>query len=258
MRHNIFEKLITKLGSHAILFFLALTLLPSIATATEWQVIPIRLDLGASVRSGVLTVKNRSDEPLNVQLKAYTWSQDSEGKDKYEDTADLIFMPKIATIDKQGEQVVRVGIKIPATSREKSYRLFIEEIPKPKKAESSSISIAIRFGVPIFVLPLKEEFKASIEKLEMVNGELAASVFNTGSSHFNVSTVNFRLLNAKGEELFAKESKGWYLLSGISRRYAVSFPPELCKEAVALEAVVKSDKLDLTKKVELNVTNCNP
>lgn len=238
--------------------FLSLALLPQIVHAGEWQVIPIRLDLGATAKSGVLTVKNRSEETLNVQLKAYEWIQDNEGKDRYEETTDLIFMPKIATLDKLGEQVVRVGIKIPATAKEKTYRLFIEEIPKPRKAESSSISIAIRFGVPIFVKPLKEEIKAGIEKFDAVKGELIASVINSGNAHFNVTSVNFRLRNAKGDELFSKESKGWYLLGGVSRRYSVPFPPELCREAAVAEVDVKSDKLDLKKKVEMNVTTCQP
>lgn len=247
-----------KIGGLGCAALLSVVLLPQFGRAGEWQVVPIRLDLGAAAKSGVLTVKNRSDESLNIQLKAYEWSQDPDGKDKYQDTADLIFMPKIATIDKQGEQVVRVGIKIPATAREKTYRLFIEEIPKPRKAESSSISIAIRFGVPIFVKPLKEAIKGDIEKFEAVKGELSAAVSNSGTAHLNISAVNFRLRNARGDELFSKETKGWYLLSGISRRYSVPFPAELCKEAAVAEVDVKGDGLDLKKRVDMNVTSCQP
>lgn len=237
---------------------LSLLLLPQFAKAGEWQVVPIRLDLSTAIKSGVLTVKNRSDETLNIQLKAFEWSQDNDGKDKYQETTDLIFMPKIATLDKQGEQVVRVGIKIPASIREKTYRLFIEEIPKPRKADSTGIAIAIRFGVPIFVKPMKEEIKGVVEKVAALKGELSAAVTNSGNAHFNITSVNFRLRNAKGDELFSKESKGWYLLSGISRSYTTSFPAELCKDAAVAEIDVKSDRLDLKNKVEMNVTNCQP
>lgn len=258
MKKCAFIKDLLKTGELVSAALLSLVFLLPAAHAGEWQVVPIRLDLGAAAKSGVLTVKNRSDESLNVHLKAYEWSQDKDGKDKYEETADLIFMPKIATLEKQGEQVVRVGVKIPATTREKAYRLFIEEIPKPRKAESTSISIAIRFGVPIFVKPLKEEIKGDVERLEAVKGELSAAVTNSGNAHFNITAVNFRLRNAKGDELFSKESKGWYLLDGVSRRYSAPFPSELCREAAALEVDVKSDKLDLKKTVEMNVTNCKP
>ena len=237
---------------------MSIAVLPLSALAGEWQVIPIRLDLSAAAKSGVLTVKNRSDDTLNMQLKAFEWSQDLDGKDNYKETADLIFMPKIATLDKQGEQVVRVGVRIPATSREKTYRLFIEELPKPRKAESSSIAIAIRFGVPIFVEPLKEEIKGAIEKVESVKGELSASILNNGTSHFNISSVNFRLRNVKGEELFSKDVKGWYLLSGVSRRYVMAFPADLCKEAAVAEIDMKSDRLDLKKRVDMNAANCAP
>jgi len=247
-----------KIGALSAVALPSLLFLPPVAHGGEWQVVPIRLDLGGGAKSGVLTVKNRSDETLNIQLKAYEWSQDQDGKDKYQETADLIFMPKIATLDKQGEQLVRVGIKIPATTREKTYRLFIEEIPKPRKAESSSISIAIRFGVPIFVKPLKEEIKGDIGKFEAVKGELSAAITNNGTAHFNITSVNFRLRNARGDELFAKENKGWYLLSGVSRHYSTAFPADLCKEVAVAEIDVKGDRLDLKKRVEMNVTNCRP
>lgn len=258
MKKCAFIKDFLKTGGLVSSALLSLVFLLPTAHAGEWQVVPIRLDLGAGAKSGVLTVKNRSDETLNIQLKAFEWSQDQDGKDKYLETADLIFMPKIATLDKQGEQVVRVGIKIPATTREKTYRLFIEEIPKPRKAESSSIAIAIRFGVPIFVKPLKEEIRGEIEKFEAVKGEMSAAVINSGTAHFNITSVNFRLRNAKGDELFSKESKGWYLLSGGSKRYSTTFPSELCREAAVAEIDVKGDRVDLKKRVELNVANCRP
>jgi fimbrial chaperone protein len=237
---------------------LSLVLLPPVTHAGEWQVVPIRLDLGAKAKSGVLTVKNKSDETLNIQLKAFEWSQDRDGKDSYQETADLIFMPKIATLDKQGEQVVRVGIKIPATAREKTYRLFIEEIPKPRKAESSSIAIAIRFGVPVFVKPLKEEITGTVEQVKAVKGELSAVVTNSGNAHFNIMAINFRLKDDKGNELFSKENKGWYLLPGSSRLYTASFPADLCGKAAVAEIDVNGDRLDLKKRVEMNAATCLP
>ena len=109
---------------------------------------PIRLDLGKDAKSSVITVTNEAEEKLNVQMKAMEWSQDADGKDVYTDTSDIIFFPKIMTIEKKEDRIIRVGIKALAVLREKTYRLFVEEIPEPKKAQGTSVAIAIRFGVP--------------------------------------------------------------------------------------------------------------
>jgi fimbrial chaperone protein len=226
--------------------------------ANEWQVIPIRLDLDRATKSGVLTIKNRGDIALNVQIKAFEWSQDANGKDQYSETADLIFLPRIATIEKQADQLVRAAIKVPATAREKTYRLFIEEIPKARKAESTGVAIAVRFGVPIFVKPLKEEIRGEIVKMELAKGVLSATVKNTGNIHFNTNSLVVRMQNSKGEEVFTKDIKGWYLLSDISRDHAVPIPEKACLEAVVAEIEVKADKLNLKRRLDLKKTMCMP
>src|SRR5512147_2306777 len=60
------------------LLFLFLLLLPVAAKAGDWRVSPIRLDLGRDTKSGAVTVANDSDDRLQVQMKAYEWTQDAE------------------------------------------------------------------------------------------------------------------------------------------------------------------------------------
>src|SRR4030042_4413119 len=144
--------------------------IPHITYSGEFRVSPIRLDLDRGAKSGVITIINEGEEKLHVQMKAFEWAQDAEGKDQYVETNDIIFFPRIMTLEKKEERILRAGIRIPATTKEKTYRLFIEEIPEPKKGEGVNVSIAIRFGVPIFVKPLKEEVKGEIEKDELSRG----------------------------------------------------------------------------------------
>lgn len=237
---------------------LVLCLLPASSFAGEWQVIPIRLDFDKEIKSGVLTVKNRGDETLNIQIKAFAWSQDNEGKDQYIESADLIYLPKIATVDKESEQVIRTGLKFPATSREKSYRLFVEEIPKPRKAESSTIAIAIRFGVPIFVKPIKEESAGEVTALTLSKGRLDARITNSGNVHFNIASLTVSLRDAKGGEIYSTDVKGWYLLSGASRLYSVPIPSEACAAAQRADLTVKTDKVTLQRTLEVTKAMCQP
>src|SRR5512141_3469104 len=111
----------------AVLFLLVL-LFPWISRAGDWRVTPIRLDLGRDAKSGAVTVFNESEERLQLQMKAFEWTQDGEGKDRNEETGDILFFPRIMIFDKQGEKILRAGIKAPALAREKTYRLFVEEI----------------------------------------------------------------------------------------------------------------------------------
>src|SRR3972149_10232388 len=108
-----------------------LFVIPFLAFSGEFRVTPIRLDFDRGTKSGVVTIVNEGGDKLNVQMKAFEWTQNADGKDQYSETNDIIFFPRIMTLEKGEEKILRAGIKIPATTKEKTYRLFIEEIPEP-------------------------------------------------------------------------------------------------------------------------------
>lgn len=237
---------------------LAVVIFPVDAFPGEWRVAPIRLDFGREVKTGVVTVTNDASEKLNVQIKAMEWSQDAEGKDVYSDTSDIIFFPKIMTIDKKEDRIIRAGIKAPAVAREKTYRLFIEEIPEPRKAEGASVAVAIKFGVPIFVKPLKEEEKGEIGAIGLHGGVFSATLSNKGTVHFRINSLTIQGKNNKGEETYKTELAGWYLLSGSSRIYTASLPKEYCDNTAKVEVEVKTDKFVLNGKLDVDKTMCSP
>lgn len=241
-----------------ICFILSYPFIPLFAFSGEFRVTPIRLDFDRGTRSGTITIVNEGNERLNVQMKAFEWTQDASGKDQYSETNEIIFFPKIMTIEKNEEKILRAGIRIPATTKEKTYRLFIEEIPAPRKGEGVSVAIAIRFGVPIFVKPLKEEIKGVIEKIELSKGTLNITVRNTGNTHFTIQTIHLKGKNAKGEEIFSKELSGWYLLAGVSRLHSTTIPEETCKAISKLEVEVKTDRLNLNGHLDVDQAMCLP
>jgi len=238
--------------------FLLLLLLPVAARAGDWRVSPIRLDLGRDAKSGAVTVANDSDDRLQVQMKAFEWTQDAEGKDQYEETGEILFFPRLMILERKEEKILRAGIRIPAVAKEKAYRLFIEEIPEPGKAEGVNVAVAIRFGVPIFVKPLKEEARGEVGAMTMSAGALLVPVNNTGNVHFVVQSVLLRGKNGAGEEIFSRELSGWYLLAGVSRGYTTTVPLEACGTMAVIEAEVKTDKLPLRGRMVVDRSNCGP
>jgi len=238
--------------------FLFVLLLPGAAWSGDWRVTPIRLDLGRDAKSGAVTIVNESDDRLQVQMKAFEWTQDAEGKDRYDETGEILFFPRLMVFDRKEEKILRAGIRIPAVAREKAYRLFIEEISGPRKAEGVNVAVAIRFGVPIFVHPLKEEVRGEVGAMTMSAGALLVPVKNTGNVHFVVQSVLLRGKNGAGEEIFSRELSGWYLLAGVSRGYATTVPLDACGTMAVLEAEVKNDKLPLLGRMVVDRSMCGP
>lgn len=243
------------------LVFVAFTIscLYSPAFAGEWSVSPIRLDLSKDVKSGVITVSNSGDTKVHLQIRATEWVQDAEGKDSYEETSDIIFFPKIMTLEKHEEKVIRTGIKVPSINKEKTYRLFIEEIPEPRKAEGATVAIALRFGVPIFIAPQKAEVKGVIAALELNKGVLSSVVKNSGNTHFMISSIDIKGKNDKGEDIFSKELSGWYLLNGSSRTYSTDIPQDKCTdlEKVSIEVKTK-EEISFNGKLDVDKAMCQP
>ena len=245
-----------RLSSAALLLFLLL--IPVALRAGDWRVSPIRLDLGRDAKSGAVTVANDSDDRLQVQMKAFEWTQDAEGKDRYEETGEILFFPRLMILERKEEKILRAGIRVPAVAKEKTFRLFIEEIPGPRKAEGVNVAVAIRFGVPIFVKPLKEEARGEVGAMTMSAGALLVPVNNTGNVHFVVQSLLLRGKNGAGEEIFSRELSGWYLLAGVSRVYATTVPLEACGTMAVLEAEVKTDKLPLRGRLVVERSMCGP
>lgn len=232
---------------------------PMAVFAGQFSVSPITLVFDEGARSGIINVLNEEDKKLHVQIRAFEWTQDAEGLDRYAETNDLLFFPKIMILDKGEQRIIRAGIKSPATAREKTYRLFIEEIPDPNRAETGTqIQVAIRFGVPIFVKPSKEQVEGKVDKVALEEGELKIAVRNKGNAHFIIQSILVRGLNQKGAETFSKEMSGWYLLSGIIRSYATTIPKESCREISRLDIEVKTTVFSLHEKLDADQIKCSP
>lgn len=228
----------------------------TIAFAGEWQVIPIRLEFDQTTRSGVLTVTNAGETPLTVNVDAYAWSQDATGKDQYEKSSELIFFPKTLTLGPGQERVIRTGIKVPAVSAEKTYRLFIEEVPTNRQPDGTGVALAIRFGVPIFSRPVKPEIAGELETLAIEDGVLQIPLRNTGNLHFRIGSIQVTGRDAAGAPLLEQEQNGWYLLHGVARTYRVELPPELCRDLDTLAVRVLGDGIELNGMTHVDQSAC--
>lgn len=229
------------------------------ALAGEWRVTPIRLTLERGARSTVVNVQNDSDAPMNFQIKAMEWSQDINGEDQYTETNELIYFPRQMVVPSKEERAIRVGIKGGTGAREKTYRLFIEEVSPPRQGaenEQTQIAVTIRFAVPLFISPAMETVAGEIVEAKLHGGTLDTTLMNNGNVHFRVKLVSLSGMDARGETIFTQESNGWYLLSGASRTHSTAIPEHICSQLAAIDIQVQTDRLSFSRKIDADPSLC--
>src|SRR5512147_671744 len=241
-----------------------LVLTPLNGHASNFSITPTSLDLSGSVKSGVFSVVNSAEEKLNCQIDLKEWSQDADGKDVYTEARDIVFFPKIMTVEPNEQRAVRIGIKGPPSLKEKTYRLFVEEIPSQKKQSdektagkiTAGLTIAFRYATPIFVKPVKPQESGVIEKVDMSKGVAKAAVRNKGNIHFKLLTVTFLGKATDGKELFSKEVAGWYLLHGMSRSFETPVPKEVCANLATIEVNAQAENFTINGTLNVQKKMC--
>lgn len=193
------------------------------AQAGTFVVSPVRATLTVSQQVGALTVRNDSAEPTVVQLEVLSWSQ-QDAKDIYEPTREILATPPIFTVPPGGSQIVRVGLRrAPDPERELSYRLYLQEVPPPPKPDFQGLQVALRIGIPVFVLPsapAKPVLRWQLSRTPQ--GQLRVSLSNDGNAHIQVA--NFRLVPA-GREPLPTQQVAAYVLPGQSRDWLMDVAP---------------------------------
>jgi len=234
------------------------------AFAADFQIQPTSLDLGGGAKSGAFSVINNGNEKIDFQISVKEWSQDAAGKDVYADTKDIVFFPQIMTVEPFGQRAIRVGLKTPPSQMEKTYRLFVEEIPSPKKAPDvklkgniqAGLTIAFRFATPIFVKPVRPQESYVVDRVEMSKGTVKAIVKNTGNVHVKLRAVTFSGKAADGKELYSKEFAGWYILHGLSLPYEAAVPQELCGKLAKIDVRAQTENMNVNGTLNVQKNMC--
>lgn len=218
-----------------------LVLMPAASMAGLFSISPIRLDLDRRNKTDSITVSNdEASRKIEMQAKLVEWTQDAKGNDVYVESNDLVFFPRIFTVDKQDQRVVRIGLKVPADTIEKSYRLFIEELPPPADPakKGAQVLFVLRFGIPIFVRPDKEQMAGVIDGMEATPTAATIIVKNTGNQNFQIQS-----LIVKSGAAYEKEIVGGYVLAGATKHITAQFPPDVCRQLGKLQIVMKTDRI---------------
>lgn len=226
--------------------------------ASSFTVNPTQIFLAPKGTSALLTLRNDSDQTLRFQLTVFAWDQSAQGEMKLQATRDVVFFPALLTLAPKESRNVRVGASTPFDLVEKSYRIFVEELPPPDPPAQSVVRVLTKMGVPIFLQPSKVQAQGNLRDLNVAGGVLTFTVRNTGNVHFVPQTVRVRAMNRAGETVVDKQVDGWYILAGGLRTYELKLPSPECAAVTALTVEVQVGASVLKERLETPPAACVP
>ena len=232
---------------------------PRPAIASAFTVNPTQIFLTPKTTSALLTLRNESDETLRFQLTVFAWDQSPQGEMKLQPTQDIVFFPTLLTLAPKEERKVRVGASTTFAAAEKTYRIFVEELPPQAPGTTqSSVRVLTKMGVPIFMQPAKTQAQGGLRDLTVKNGVFTFGVSNTGTVHFVPQSVRVRGMSGAGEVVLDKQVEGWYILAGGVRAYELKLPSPECTKMTALSVEVQVGASTLKERLETPPAACNP
>lgn len=173
---------------------------------------PVQINLSPSNKTSMVTVLNKGNTPVNLQLDAKSWGMDENGKFIEADTGDFVFYPKTLTIKPQDQASIRVGYMSDFPNTEKPYRLYINEIPEITQAdpEKNKVNIgltsALRISMPVYIVPVNDIPAPQVElgEIRAENQKLRIGVKNLTVYHVDLKKVAIKLL--KGNTTLAEKT----------------------------------------------------
>jgi fimbrial chaperone protein len=222
-----------------------------LAQAATLEIDPVRIDLTARQKTGAITIRNSSDQPVTMEIKAVGWSQ-VDSRDVNVATRELLVSPPIATIPPLGSQIVRVALRrVPDPTRELAYRINLQEIPPPPASGSTGVQVALRVGLPVFVKSGNAKSAAKMEwsVLQKPDGNLLVALQNPGTAHIQIS--DFSLMLPGSNMLVASEQGSSYVLAGQGHEWILKPTFSETKPVPRLRLKVYTDAGDADQEIPL-------
>ena len=223
-----------------------------------FRVSPVTMTLSASVTSGLLTITNQSTDAIRFHVTAFVWDEGPDGEMLLNPTTDVIFFPAMMSLNANEARKLRVGLNVAPGGTERSYRLFVQELPplvQRPEDQPSAVRVLTRMGIPIFVQGIAPKAAPVVDALA-VHGDAATFLIrNTGNAHFLAGKI---VVTAKDgpKVVHTQELQGWYVLAGGTRKYTVTLPQAACQALKSIQVELETEKGSV--QAVLDSAHCGP
>lgn len=194
---------------------LAATTCSAVASKGHLQARPTMIELAPQAGAGRLTLANSGDAPVAAQVRVFVWEQ-VDGEDRLTPAKDVVLSPPIARIAPGGEQVVRlVRTGPPATGRDRTYRVVVDELPGDPVSPSTAVSVRLQYILPLFV-------RAADATVAAVTCRLTAAILSCLNSGGQAAQLGkSQLIDGAGHTIPLSAGLFGYVLPHYERRWAL-------------------------------------
>jgi fimbrial chaperone protein len=231
------------------------------ARAAPIDISPVTVILTPPARVAQITIKNPSEQPLRIQVFAFTWTDAPDGSIKMTPTHDVIVFPQLVTIPLFGTQQIRAAFVSPPAAFEKTYRILIDVLPSLSDVDQLSgpgvlLSIRTRFTVPIFQEPLVPRMSGKITTASAKRGTIQFTIANSGNTHLGGDEIRIIGRNDAGRVIFSEPFRGWYVLTESKRTFSFRAPQDGCGDVRSVSIAPPSDANVPAKDIEVESGVC--
>ncbi|KJH62328.1 fimbrial biogenesis chaperone [Acinetobacter calcoaceticus] len=211
MRKNIF-----------IITGLVLSLSSTVDAATI-RLSPVTVELLSNQNASSLSLYNQSSESTDLQVRVFEWNQ-KNGQDQLIPTDEIAVSPpflKLKPNDSYNLRVVRINPK--PVSGEKTYRIIIDELPKPvdsRKADQG-INVLLRSSLPVFVVN-KDAITKLSWKIDANQKAPSLNISNIGNRHALLNNLTLVDATANKSYPIKVNTVNGYILAEQARSYTIN------------------------------------
>ena len=195
------------------------------ASAANLQISPVMIILRAGQGATGITMQNMGETPVYGQVRVFLWDQNNT-EDVLTPTQEVVASPPILQIGPKSSQIIRLvrrSSQLP--SRELSYRILIDEIPREGEGPASGVDIRLRYSVPMFVQPADERIAPALAwSVYRKDDQWRLKVRNSGTLRAQIGS--FELSNARGKNFTIAEGLFGYVLAGREREWRLPVPAD--------------------------------
>jgi len=223
--------------------------------ASNFSIDRTRVELSKGHSSEVITILNRSTEPLRLQVTGFRWSQAAGEPMVLEPTDEIVFFPTVLQLEPGTSRQVRVGYLGTPAARERTYRIILEELPPAPTGTDNLVRVLTRLNVPVFVDAARPTPSPRLGAVAREGATVIVPVHNDGSSHVMIEAVGVSAVDVQGRRLFSQEVSGWYVLAESANVFNVALPAE-CGAAATFHISVRTAAQTLTTILERGDRPC--
>ncbi|WP_151768545.1 fimbrial biogenesis chaperone [Acinetobacter oleivorans] len=200
-----------------------LLFLPSMLNAASIRLSPVSVEILSDQAASSISLYNQSNESSDLQVRVFEWRQNA-GQDQLIATDEIAVSPpflKLQPNDSYNLRVVRIN-PVPV-SGEQTYRIIIDELPKPfdNRKVDQGVNVLLRSSLPLFVVN-KDAITKLTWSIQQEQNNSSLIINNVGNRHALLSNLTLVDTTANKSYAIKVNTVNGYILAGKARNFNIS------------------------------------